>query len=302
MNLPKVSLIIVNYNGFRITKRCVESIFQTTGGGKMETIIVDNNSTDGSAIKLRETFGRKSNLQIIPRKSNDFLAAAYNEGFRHCHGEIVIFMNNDLTFTSGWLREIINSFSEKKVGIVGATILSAREKNKIDNRGGRLNFLGYGMSIIDEKNPFYIPGMLLAIRRSVFMRVGKFDESYGANYEDVDLAWRVRFLGYKVLVAKRAVVYHLNSWTVNKYLKKPVSSYLCRKNRLATILKNGGKIYLFLALPLYFLLQLVIFLKEFFVDRNVALAFTTPRAIYWNFANLKLILIKRERAQKLKQR
>jgi len=219
-------------------------------------------------------------------------------------------MNNDLIFTQNWLEEIVNALSQKKVGLVGAVILQTKEKDKIDNLGGCLNFLGYGKSILrgkryqaglKNKEPFYIPGMFLAIKRSLFIQAGKFDESYGANYEDVDLAWRIRLLIYKEFVAKKAIIYHLGSWTVDKHLKKSSSSYLCRRNRLTTILKNDRIMHLFFVLPLYLFFQLIIFLKELILNKDIRLALTTPKAICYNFVNLKLILAKRRKAQGLRR-
>jgi len=330
---PLVSLIIVNFNGFEITKKCIKSIIKNSKTPKFqnskyqtsnkqtiasdqtsnipyEIIVVDNASTDDSVAKLRKVFPQKSNFRVVSRKTNDFVAAACNDGLKYSQGEIIIFMNNDLIFTRGWLERIVNAFSLKKAGIIGATILSFHKKSRIDNMGGRLNLLGYGVGIMRGETyksslkiskPFYIPGMFLAVRRSLFIKAGKFDESYGANYEDVDLAWRIRLLGYKVLVAKKVIIYHLGSWTVDKYLKKSRSSYLCRRNRMTTILKNAGTIHLFFALPLYFFLQLIIFLKEFILNKNIHLALTTPEAIYYNFANLKSILTKRKRIQKFRK-
>ncbi len=319
MTTPLVSIVIVNHNGFAITKKCLTSIYRSEQTANIkpqvsdisfEVIVVDNASIDNSIAKLKKSFSQKTNFHVVSRKTNDFLTNAYNEGFDHSRGNIVIFMNNDLTFAPDWLKEIVSPFSQKRVGIVGATILSAKEKNKIDNVGGRLNLMGYGSSMLrgktykvgqNSKEPFYIPGMFLAVRRSLFIKAGKFDESYKANYEDVDLAWRIRLLGYKVLIAKKAIIYHLGSWTVDKYLKKPQSSYLCRRNRLTTILKNANIMYLFSVLPLYFLLQLIIFLKELILDKDINLAMTTPRAIYYNFANFESILAKRKKIQKLKK-
>jgi len=309
-NNLKASLIIVNFNGFEITKNCLQSIFQNANGLDFEVIVVDNASSDRSAGKLTKLFGEKKNFFVLQRTKNDFLAAAYNDGFKSSRGKILLFMNNDLVVSKNWLSELLRAFEKKGIGMAGVSMLSYKRKNQIDNLGCKLNFLGYGQRIEAGKafqaksclsEVFFVPGSVLAIRRELFEKAGGFDQSYGGNYEDVDLAWRIRLLGYKVLVAESAIVYHLGSWTVKKYLDKINSSFLCRRNRLTTILKNGGTAYLIIVLPIYLLAQTIIFLKEIFVDRNVQLATTTPRAIYYNLANLKSIMTQRKKIQALKK-
>lgn len=310
-NNIEASLIIVNYNGFEITKNCLDSIFANSGEVKFEVIVVDSASSDGSPEKLRELFGKRKNFFLIKRPKNDFLAAAYNDGFKKSRGQIVVFMNNDLIVSKNWLTELLKAFKNKGAGIAGVSLLSYKQKNQIDNLGCGLNFLVYGKRIgageifkpglPDFLEAFFVPGSVLSIKRQLFEKIEGFDENYGGNYEDVDLSWRTRLLGYKVLVAKKSIVYHLGSWTVKKYLSHADSSYLCRKNRLATILKNAGPAYLILMLPVYFLLQLLIFLKELVLDRNLSLTLTTPKAIYWNLINLSSLAEKRRKIQKARK-
>ena len=274
--MPDISLIIVNYKGFSITKNCVESICRHSGNIPYEVIVVDNASSDNSVTELKKMFGNKKGFFIIARRKNDFLTAAYNEGFRHSRGKIVVFMNNDIVVTKGWLINLVNAFSNPQVGIAGVSMLD--KNGKIDNLGCSLDFLCYGHRINTKSRKIdFIPASLLAIRRYLFSKAGLFDEFYQGNYEDVDLALRIKKLGYKIVITENSCVYHLGSWTVNKYLGNVKSSYLCRRNRLRTILKH--KIYI---LPLYLLLQVLIFIKELAVDRNSKLSFTTPQAVWDN--------------------
>lgn len=303
----EASLVVVNFNGYQITKKCVESIFSNSAGVNYELIIVDNASTDGSGEKLKKLFSKKRNVSIVETKINNFLADAFNKGFKHSKGKIVIFMCNDLIVTRNWLKNLIKAFENKKVGIAGVALLSYKKKNIVDTLGCDLNLLAYGIridsgKIFKQKNQFresfFVSGSVVAIRRSLFLKTGGFDQDYQGNYEDVDLAWRVRLLGFNVVVAEKAVVYHLGSWTVKRYVGDINSSYLCRKNRLTTILKDTGCFYLLLVLPIYFPLQSFIFLKELLLSRSLPLAMTTPKAIWWNLINLKSTLEKRKKIQK----
>lgn len=302
----KTSLIIVNYNGFEITKNCLNSIFANTANLDFETIVVDNASEDRSLERLKEEFADKENFFVLGRTKNDFLTAAYNDGAKLSRGEILIFMNNDLVLDQGCLAKLIKAFDQEKTGVAGAAMFSFKEKEVIDNLGCQLNFLGYGKRIAPGKKMTdgpafsevsFVPGSLLAVSRNLFDKIGGFDETYGGNYEDADFCWQARSLGYKTVVARKAKIYHLGSWTVKQYLNKTGASYLCRKNHLATLLKNAGTLHLILILPLYFSLQIFLFLKELILERNSALAMTTPRAVFWNLKNLETIFAKRRQIQ-----
>lgn len=306
----KASLITVNYNGFEVTKNCVNSILENSGDALYEIIIVDSASTDRSLELLKEEFNDKKNILFVPKKVNEFLAAAYNDGFKKANGEIIIFMNNDLLFNKGWLKPLLKAIKNPQTGIAGVSLLSAQDKKTIDTIGGKINLLGFGNRIDsgkkcklkDEvKEAFFIPGSLIAIKKELFKKIGGFDNKYLGNYEDVDLAWRVRLLGLKVVVAKSSIVYHLGSWSVEKYQKKTHSSFLNRKNRLATLIKNGGILYLTAVLPLYLTSQIMLFTKELIINRQFKQALTTPKAMFWNLSNFGYLLDMRKASQKLRK-
>lgn len=302
MNNKLVSLNIVNYNGFSITKKMVDSIYRNTYYSPFEIIVVDNASTDKSAEKLKKYLQNKDNAFLVARKVNDFLTGGYNAGFEASKGQILAFMNNDLVMTTNWLTPLTKALNKPKVGIAGSAMLSYQDKNKIDNLGCRRNWLDFGHRIdsgkkyqlqSEIKEVDFIPGSLNAIKKDLFEQLGRFDEDYLGNYEDVDLAWRAKKAGYKSVVVLNSVVYHRGSWTVDKEQKKPYSSYLCRKNRLMTTIKNASLRHLILALPIYLLSQLILFFKELIIDGDFKLAMVSFRAIVWNIKNLNKNLEKR---------
>ncbi|MGI5828261.1 MAG: glycosyltransferase family 2 protein, partial [Patescibacteria group bacterium] len=246
---PKTSLVVVSYNGYEVTKKCLDSIFRNSGDSSLyEVILVDNASTDESKSRLITRYANRSNFSCVSLNSNTFLTAAYNAGFMKSRADVLVFMNNDTTMTPQWLDKILSKFESKSVGIVGVSLLSGKSPDYIDSQGCSLNVLGYGFRInsgkkysqkLEMEEPFFIAGSVLAVRRNLFQKTGMFDEAYDGNYEDVDLAWRIRLLGYSIEVAYDAIVYHYGSWSVAKFFDAHHSSYLCRKNRLMTLLKNG---------------------------------------------------------------
>jgi hypothetical protein len=293
---PLVSLIIVNYNGHSITKAMTESILKNTNYSPFEIILVDNASTDQSQLMLKEYLKGIDNALLVSRKVNDFLTGGYNAGFNCSNGQVLVFMNNDLAVGKKWLTPLVKALQQPDTGIAGSAMLSFDKKNIIDNLGCRRNWLGFGFRL-DTGKKFnksdslkkvdFVPGSLIAIKRTLFQRLGKFDEDYLGNYEDVDLAWRAKKAGFQSVIALNSVVKHRGSWTVNKEQQKTYSSYLCRKNRLMTMIKNASLLHLLSALPIYFFTQFILFFKELIINKKTKTALTTIIAIIWNIRNLK---------------
>lgn len=290
---PDVSLVIVNYKGYEVTKKCLDSIDKTVLNKNYEVIVVDSASGDDSVERLEKAFSKNRNIRYIVRKSNDFLTAAYNTGLLYTRGSIVVFMNNDLVFKKPWLEKLMSLFDDREVGLAGLTVVNANN-NLVENTGGKLNCLGYGINI-NQGNKYsqnnslltvdYIPGTLIVGRTELIRFIGGFDEVYGGNYEDVDLSLRLKKLGYRAVTTQDAFVYHLGSWSVIRYLKDTRSAYLCRRNRLLTMLKNYPVGKFLVVLPGYLVFQLIIIVKEIFIDRQLKLALTTPQALLWVFKN-----------------
>jgi len=299
---PLVSLIIVNYNGHSITKAMTESILKNTNYSPYEIILVDNASTDQSQLMLKEYLKDIDNALLVSREVNDFLTGGYNAGFNCSNGQVLVFMNNDLVVCKKWLTPLVKALQQPDTGIAGSAMLSFDKKNIIDNLGCRRNWLGFGFRL-DTGKKFnksdslkkvdFVPGSLIAIKRTLFQRLGKFDVDYLGNYEDVDLAWRAKKAGFKSVVALNSVVKHRGSWTVNKEQQKSYSSYLCRRNRLMTQIKNAPMFSLFIKLPIYISSQVILIIKEILINIRFDLAKASINAIKWNISNLSKNIKKR---------
>ena len=291
-----VSLVIINYNGFEVTRDLLRSIFKADKGELgLEIVVVDNASEDDSFKKLKQGFGKKAGVKLVRKPKNNFLAEAFNYGFKFSAGKIVVFMSNDLEVNKKWLVELVKGFDDDEVGIVGVALLVFQDKRKVDCLGCNLDWFLYGKRLETGKKfkkragvgvVDFVSGSVVGVRRELFIKAGKFDDMYGGNYEDVDLALRIRKLGYKVVVVYKSIVYHRGSWTVDRHVGNVNSSYLCRRNRLATMIKNYPRFKLILVIPVYLCLQLGLLVKELVIDRQVRLAMTGVRAVGWNVSHL----------------
>jgi GT2 family glycosyltransferase len=245
-NFPSVSIITVNLNGKDYLKELLESIKELDyPKDKLELIVVDNGSSDGSVEFLSSAF---PDIKIIRNSYNTGFAFANNQGAKAATGGYVAFLNNDTKVDINWLTELVKPvYGNKETVCSGSKVLSIDGKN-IDFVGGMINFEGKGFQIdygvLTEKDihndyrylPFVNGGAML-VDRKVFLNIGGFDEDFFAYYEDVDFGWRLWVLGYKVIFAPKSVVYHVHHGT-SKIFSEDKLRFLKERNALYAVFKN----------------------------------------------------------------
>ncbi len=260
---PSVSVIVVNFNGKEYLEDCFSSLLNLDfPGEKLEFIMVDNASRDGSVEFLEMKFPW---VKVLSNRSNLGYAKAVNQGVRAAKGDYVAILNNDTRADSKWLTQLLLPvLSQSDVACVASKILSWDGK-RIDFVGGTLSFYGHGFKVdigsedfkkYDMERPILFPcgGAMLADRK-VFLEVGGFDEDYFAFFEDVDFGWRLWVLGHKVVFAPRSIVYHRYHSTTAKFGYEK-ERFLLERNALYTIFKNYGDEHFQRILPMAVLLAL----------------------------------------------
>jgi GT2 family glycosyltransferase len=246
-NLPKISIIIVNYNGKHHLKDCLTSILRLNYPKNLiEVIIVDNNSTDGSIELLQSKY---SWVKLIRNSKNQGFAKPSNDGARAASGEFVAFLNNDMRVQRDWLIELIQSLEKNKAQCVGSVLLNWNGK-MLDFAGGSISFYGMGYQfnfhekiaelkeeLLQDKEIFFACGGAMLVDRNVFLSTGGFDEDYFAYFEDVDFGWRLKVLGYKTVISVKSRVFHKHHSTGDKFAYDRMK-VLYERNKLYTIYKN----------------------------------------------------------------
>jgi len=246
LTFPEVSVSIVNLNGERYLKDCLDSLKELNyPKDKLEVIVVDNGSTDKSLNIIRENYPL---VKIIENRKNMGFAYANNQAARAAKGEYIAFLNNDTRVDKNWLIELLRPiYMDKEIVASGSKVLSIDGK-KIDFVGGMINFEGKGFQIdygIPVENDNYegymflpfVNGGAMMIDREVFLDAGGFDEDFFAYYEDVDLGWRLWVLGYKVVFAPKSIVYHHHHGT-SKAFSEDKLRFLKERNSLYSVFKN----------------------------------------------------------------
>lgn len=196
-----VSAIIINYNGGDDLLGCLESC--SSQREVSEIIVVDNASRDGS---LGRAAVKASEARFVRNADNRGFAAAANQGAALATNDVVLFLNPDVRLEPGCARELAAALAQRP-GVAGpATLLEATGEL---HAGETLNHLGFPRTLAaGETGPLWVQGCALATTRSVFERLGGFDERYFMFIEDMDYCWRVLLAGGDVSVPAVARAVH----------------------------------------------------------------------------------------------
>lgn len=197
-----VSVVIPCFNRADLTINCLASLRTDN----LETILVDNGSTDGTR--------QLSGTTTLRNPTNLGFARACNQGAELATGGIVVFLNNDTEVHPGWLPPLVQAFADDQVAVAGP---------KLVYPDGRIQHAGVGIrhrqGLIEAFNRtegeagncWAVTGACMAVRKPVFDELGGFDEGYWNGYEDVDFCLRVWEAGMTVRYVPESVVTHLES-------------------------------------------------------------------------------------------
>jgi len=232
----EVSIIILNWNGRRYLERCISAVM-AQAHPSCEVILVDNGSTDGSADFISIIF---PDVKVIKNGKNLGFSKGVNIGIERAAGKVIILLNPDVIVKEDWLIEMIQAMvSDEMIGIAGCKLLYPDNKT-IQHAGGTIIYplaLGkhYGQWEIDkgqydcEMEVDYVTGAAIGIRRNVFEAIGRFDERFfPLYYEDVDLCFRARASGFKVVYLPKSSAIHYTSSSLQKYKMFSVYSRMRR--------------------------------------------------------------------------
>jgi GT2 family glycosyltransferase len=218
---PRVYVIVLNWNRYEETKKCLLSLQQATYGN-LRIIVVDNGSADGSGQRLRPEF---PDFEFIFNTTNLGFSRGCNVGIRTALEDhncaYVLLLNNDAVIAPGSLDWAVDlAESDSRVGMVGGKIYHSPETGVLSYAGGyvsrwRGQTVVRGLSEMDKgkyDDPCevgFVIGALMLIKRDVLKRVGLLPEEYFFGVEDLDYSLTVRRQGYKLFYAPQFVAYHV---------------------------------------------------------------------------------------------
>jgi GT2 family glycosyltransferase len=217
---PKVSVVIVSWNGRRYLDACLRA---TEGqvGVRAEIILVDNGSTDGTAEFVRSTFPQ---VRVVRLDQNRGFAGGNNAGAHEARGEFLALLNNDTVPEPGWLVALLGAIDQRAgIALVTSRIVYMHDPGVVDSAGDGLLRAGaafkwhHGERVDTAESPrevFGVCGAACLMPKAVFEELGGFDEEFFASHEDVDMSYRARLLGYRCWYVPGAVVRHHGSATL----------------------------------------------------------------------------------------
>jgi len=244
MKKTDLSIVILNYNSLKYIKDCLASIKKSKlKGMKIEIIVVDNASVDGSADALKKVKG----ITFIPSKINKGFAGGNNLAKGKTHGKYILFLNPDTVLDNDTLFEVFD-YLEKHNDVGAATCSSVTANGDLDYAPHRgfptpLNALFYfsGLSSKFPKSKFFtgytqgwnrdnpephevevISGAFLFVRSKLAKEIGWWDEDYFFYGEDVEFSWQIKNRGWKIVYLPYVKMLHYGGVTsgIRKHTKK----------------------------------------------------------------------------------
>jgi len=309
---PKVSIIVLNYNGKKWLDTCFQSL-QNLDYPNYEVVMVDYDSTDGSVEYVRKNCDW---VRVIESGRNGGFAFGMNTGIRNTTGEYVFLLDTDTIATKDFLQRLVEvAESDPKIAVVSASSINpynsplrpfAERYPKEDAANPSLLdtiYKDYIERVKNEKRDMVreadtVSGAMMLIKRKILEDVGLLDETFFMYWEDTEFNWRVNLMGYKVVNVRDAVIYHLVSTTSvdTGFIYSERWAYEFSKNKIYAHLKVRSIPYLILFLPLEALRS---FARVFYfgLDKFPAIL----RAWKWNISNIKETCAKRKEILKRKK-
>lgn len=236
---PRVTAIVVNYNGGAALERCIASLM-AEWRDDWEIIVVDNASTEGSRAVV-EKLGAQGKVKTLLLDHNYGYAGAINRASRISNAHYIVALNMDLEFQSGWLPPLIELMDQHpEVGAV-TPLIRCKDGSSISAAGQRIHVTGFGFNRthvssqgLARGEPFEVAGIhgaAFLVRREEFWRLGGMDEEGFLYHEDVNLSWLLRLAGFSIFCVPASIVYH--DYFLSMY---PEKFFLLERNRLAMLL------------------------------------------------------------------
>ena len=263
---PDTAIVILNYNGVQFLRKYLGTV-EANLPPYCRVVVADNCSTDDSVAYLR---GEHPAVEVIQLEENYGYAGGYNHALQRVEAEIYVLLNSDVRVTPGWLEAVLPHFRDPKVGAAQPKILSEGQPGCFEYAGaagGYLDFLGYPFcrgrvfahTERDEgqydccSEIFWATGAAFFVRSAAFHALAGFEPEYFAHAEEIDLCWRMKRAGFKILAEPNATVYHVGGGTLA--YDTPRKAYLNFRNTLVTSFKNEHTARLLWWLPVRLLLD-----------------------------------------------
>lgn len=260
LNSPKVSIILLNWNGYKDTLECVQSLKKVTYPN-YNIIIADNGSKGDDLRLLRENF-KEDNFIIQDNKKNYGFAEGNNIAIRYAlerGADLCLLLNNDTVVKEDFLDKLIDGYY-KGYKVVGGKIYYYYQKNKIWFGGGIINkYLGIPRDAKEKdkaQEVDFVSGCMMLVHKDVFNKIGYLNKEYFAYWEDIEFCFRAKQNNFKIYYTPHTGCYHKVSASAKK---GNLQTYYEVRNRFRFLnayfsfpyIVSAYLFYFFISLPLH---------------------------------------------------
>ena len=257
--MTSVSVVILNWNGWQDTLECLKSMEKLVLPNiSLETIIVDNASTNNSIKEINTYIRTKSHISLVENSTNLGFAAGNNVGIKKAFNSganYILILNNDTIVDKNLIKVLVAFMEENpKAGAASPKMYFAKgfefhkDRYKKDDLGKVIWYAGgdfdwnnvygsnHGVDEVDSgqfnepQETTFGSGACLFLRGSVVQKVGMFDERYFLYLEDTDLCMRIRNAGFKIYMVPSAHLWHKVSQSSS--IGSNLNDYFITRNRL----------------------------------------------------------------------
>jgi len=250
----KIAVVILNWNGEKLLSKFIPSVIENSIADNLDIIVADNASTDDSIALLKRDF---PSVRLIALDKNYGFADGYNKALSQIKADYFILLNSDVEVSKNWIEPCIKQFeADDKIAAIQPKILSYNEPETYEYAGASGGFIdkfGYPFcrgrilnrmeKDVGQYNTstqiFWASGACMFIKVDLFKKAGGFDGDFWAHMEEIDLCWRLKSMGYKIVYEPNSVVYHLGGGTLS--YGNPKKVYLNFRNDLWMLFKNLPK-------------------------------------------------------------
>ena len=247
----RTAVVILNWNGEKFLNQFLPVLLKNTQLPDVDIYVADNASTDNSLSLLKEKF---PTVKTVLLDTNYGFAGGYNKALAQIKADYFVLLNSDVEVSENWLQPLLNYMNENKdVAACQPKIKSFYNRDYFEHAGasgGFIDYLGFpfcrgrvvGTAEMDRGqydtviDVFWATGACLLIRSELYNQVGGLDDEFFAHMEEIDLCWRLKGQGFRIVCIPQSEVYHVGGGTLQ--VEHPHKTYLNFRNNLLMLYKN----------------------------------------------------------------
>lgn len=247
-----IDIVISTGGRFDMLRKCLDALYREAETTPLSIYLIDNCTPaeeyrDNSELFFKREGSAVCDFQVKHFKQELGFPAANNEGVRMGSSPLIMFLNDDVELMEGAIQKVVDNFLDESIGVLGIKLLFPTNSTSPIRPAGKVQHVGMALNIRGEpvhplvgwsanhpkaniaREVICVTGACLTIRRSLWNKVGGFDLVYGAGtFEDVDLCFKVRQVGKRIVVNVDAQGYHY----VGSTLEKKRVSFPIQQNKM----------------------------------------------------------------------